>query len=74
MAGLGNRFQIHGGFWVVQSARTMTPALTIGVTDLKSWSQFGSTRPSPPTRPVPIPIRSARWGDEAPASGAVNRQ
>src|SRR5262249_50711029 len=38
--GLGNRFQIHGGFWVVQSARRMTPAATLGVTDLKSWSQF----------------------------------
>jgi len=38
--GLGNRFQVGGRFWVVQSARTMTPASTIGVTDLKSWSQF----------------------------------
>jgi hypothetical protein len=40
--GLGNRFQIHGGFWVVQSARGMTPAATLGVTDLKSWTQFVS--------------------------------
>jgi hypothetical protein len=38
--GLGNRFQIRGGFWVVQSARTMTPASTLDVTDLKSWSRF----------------------------------
>jgi hypothetical protein len=38
--GVGNRYQIHGGFWIVQSARMMTPASVLGVTDAKSWSQF----------------------------------
>ncbi len=38
--GLGNQFHILGGFWIVQSARTMTPASSLDVTDLPSWTRF----------------------------------
>ena len=38
--GLGNQFHILGGFWIVQSARTMTPASSLDVTDLASWTRF----------------------------------
>ena len=38
--GKGNQYDIFGPTWIVLSASTGTPALSIAATDLKSWSLF----------------------------------
>ncbi len=46
--GLGNHFQIpEGRSWIMKSARTMTPAESLGVTDMASWSDFAGSESSP---------------------------
>jgi eukaryotic-like serine/threonine-protein kinase len=45
--GDGNQFHIQGRSWIVQSAATMNPALSLGATDLASWSKFVSREAQP---------------------------
>ena len=45
--GEGNQFQVLGPCWVMMSAATMSPALSLGVTDLASWSKFVSRELGP---------------------------
>lgn len=50
--GVGNQLHVLGRTWVVQSAATMSPALTHAVTDLASWSKFVAGE----TEAIPTPI------------------
>jgi serine/threonine-protein kinase len=46
--GRSNQFQIQGGrSWILKSAKTMTPAESLGVTDWAGWSQFVGAEKEP---------------------------
>jgi serine/threonine-protein kinase len=45
--GAGNQFQVIGRSWVVMSAGTMSPALSLGVTDPPSWAKFVTSEAEP---------------------------